>query len=145
MPCRFWGPNLLQALYGATDLFVVGKFNGSSAIACSINVAGDFLLTGYLKMDTAGVAIATVSAQLISSLCGSDRSLITFIHSVISIFLVRIPVAWVLSRAFPESLLPMGLASPLGSLMSILILGIYFKLAPGRPQFSSSHTDRKSR
>ncbi len=35
-------------------------------IACVVNIAGDLLLTGLLHMDVAGVAIATVFAQLIS-------------------------------------------------------------------------------
>lgn len=35
-------------------------------VACLVNVAGDLLLTGMLGMDVAGVAIATVFAQLVS-------------------------------------------------------------------------------
>lgn len=35
-------------------------------IACVVNIIGDLLLTGLLKMDVAGVAIATVFAQLVS-------------------------------------------------------------------------------
>ncbi len=38
------------------------------AIACIINIAGDFLLVGVLHMATAGAAIATVAAQAISVL-----------------------------------------------------------------------------
>lgn len=37
-------------------------------IACAVNVAGDFLLVGVLKMDVAGAAIATIFAQLVSVL-----------------------------------------------------------------------------
>lgn len=37
-------------------------------IACVVNIAGDLLFTGLLKMDVAGVAIATVLAQLVSVL-----------------------------------------------------------------------------
>ena len=36
------------------------------AIACAVNVAGDFLLTGVFHLGTTGVAIATVAAQGIS-------------------------------------------------------------------------------
>lgn len=35
-------------------------------IACVVNIAGDLILTGALGMDVAGVAIATVFAQLVS-------------------------------------------------------------------------------
>lgn len=37
-------------------------------IACVVNIAGDLLFIGLLKMDVAGVAIATVLAQLVSVL-----------------------------------------------------------------------------
>lgn len=59
-------------------------------------------------------------------LCGIEKSSVTFMHNVISIFTVRIPCAWLFSRLFPDTLLPMGLASPLGSLMSLLILGVWY-------------------
>lgn len=59
-------------------------------------------------------------------LCGCDKSLITFLHNLTAIVLVRVPAALVLSRAFPDTLLPMGLASPMGSVLSIIICSIYF-------------------
>lgn len=65
-------------------------------------------------------------------LCGCEKSFVTFIHNVLSIFCVRIPVAWILSNAYPDSLEPMGLASPLGSVLSLIILGIYFALRKHR-------------
>ena len=37
-------------------------------LACIVNVAGDFLLTGLLGMGAAGAAVATVAAQAISFL-----------------------------------------------------------------------------
>lgn len=40
------------------------------AVACIVNIFGDLLLTGYFKMDTLGVGIATTAAQLISSVFG---------------------------------------------------------------------------
>jgi len=58
-------------------------------------------------------------------LCGIGKSSVTFMHNVISIFTVRIPCAWLLSRRYPLTLSPMGLASPLGSVMSLLILAIW--------------------
>lgn len=59
-------------------------------------------------------------------LCGIGKSSVTFMHNVISIFTVRIPCAWLLSSRFPDTLSPMGLASPLGSVMSLLILAIWY-------------------
>lgn len=67
-------------------------------------------------------------------LCGCEKSFVTFIHNVLSVFCIRIPVAWILSNAFPHSLEPMGLASPLGSVLSLIILGLYFLLRKHRLQ-----------
>ncbi len=69
-------------------------------------------------------------------LCGCEKSFVTFIHNVLSIFCIRIPVAWILSNAYPDSLEPMGLASPLGSVLSLIILGIYFALRKHRSKKS---------
>lgn len=37
-------------------------------IACGVNIAGDFLLSGWLRLGAAGAAIATVTAQMVSFL-----------------------------------------------------------------------------
>lgn len=77
-----------------------GEYLRTYSIDC-ILVAFTFCINGYL--------------------CGSDKSFITFLHNTASIFAVRIPAALLLSRAFPDTLLPMGLASPLGSVFSGII------------------------
>ena len=71
--------------------------------------------------------LAGITFSLNGYLCGIGKSLVPFIHNVISIFLVRIPVAYIMSKMFTSSLFPMGLASPFGSLVSLLIIMIYFK------------------
>ena len=38
------------------------------AVACMVNIIGDFLLVGYFKMDASGAAYATVAAQGVSVL-----------------------------------------------------------------------------
>ena len=52
-----------------------------------------------------------------------------FIHNIISIALVRIPGAYLASVLYPQTLYPMGLAAPMGSLLSsIICLFLYKKL-----------------
>ena len=53
--------------------------------------------------------------------CAVGRSEISFLHNLVSIVLVRIPTAYIMSAKFPETLFPMGFASPLGSLFSAVI------------------------
>jgi putative MATE family efflux protein len=62
--------------------------------------------------------------------CAYQKSSLSFIHNLASILLVRIPGAYLASVYFPDSLFPMGMAAPLGSLLSSLIcIGayLYFK------------------
>lgn len=53
--------------------------------------------------------------------CALGRSGIPFFHNVISIILVRVPVAYFMSAAYADNLFPMGTAAPLGSLLSVII------------------------
>ena len=58
----------------------------------------------------------------------SGLSILSFIHNLCSVILVRIPGAWLATKLFPDSLYAMGLAAPAGSLLSALIC-ITFYLA----------------
>ena len=53
--------------------------------------------------------------------CACERSEISFMQNIVSIVLVRIPVAYLVSKAFADTLTPMGLAAPAGSLLSAVI------------------------
>ena len=45
----------------------------------------------------------------------------SFLHNIISIITFRIPGAWAAAVFFPATLYPMGLAAPMGSLLSVAI------------------------
>ena len=53
--------------------------------------------------------------------CAYSKSGLSFLHNMISAFCVRIPLAYYFSKAFTETLFPMGCAAPAGSLVSIII------------------------
>ncbi len=56
--------------------------------------------------------------------CG--YSIISFVHNCISIVCARIPLAWLSSTLYPDTLYPMGLSTCTGSMLSCLIcLGAY--------------------
>ena len=58
--------------------------------------------------------------------CACGHSGLSFIHNALSILCVRIPVAYFASARFAGTLFPMGLASPAGSLLSVVLcLGFY--------------------
>lgn len=59
----------------------------------------------------------------------SGLSILSFIHNLCSVILVRIPGAWLATKLFPDNLYAMGLAAPAGSLLSALIcIGFYIAL-----------------
>ena len=75
--------------------------------------------------------------------CAIGRSGLSFLHNTLSILLVRIPGAYLASRFFPATLLPMGLASAAGSLFSILVCLIaYGALLHGERRGHGALSDR---
>lgn len=80
----------------------------------------------YLRSYSFDCVFAAVHFCFSGYFCGDQKSMISFIHNITAILLVRIPGAWLASTLFPESLYPMGWAAPLGSLLSALIcIGFY--------------------
>lgn len=80
----------------------------------------------YLRSYAFDCVFAAVHFCFSGYFCGDQKSMVSFIHNITAIILVRIPGAWLASRFFPESLYPMGWAAPLGSLLSALIcVGFY--------------------
>ena len=53
--------------------------------------------------------------------CAYGKSYIGFIHNMAAIVLVRVPGSYLASRMFADTLLPMGLAAPAGSFLSVII------------------------
>lgn len=53
--------------------------------------------------------------------CACGKSGLSFLHNIIAIMLVRVPGVYLTSQLFPATLLPMGLATAAGSLLSVLI------------------------
>ena len=51
--------------------------------------------------------------------CACGRSEFSFLHNIIAIVLVRIPGVYLTSKLFPTTLLPMGIATACGSLLSV--------------------------
>ena len=82
----------------------------------------------YLRSYSWDCMIAGVSFCFSGYFCALERSGISFMQNVLSIIFVRIPVAYTMSAMFSDTLFPMGLASPLGSLFSSVICIIAYSL-----------------
>ncbi len=68
--------------------------------------------------------------------CAVGRSGLSFLHNIISIGVMRVPGVYLMSQRFPDTLLPMGLATAAGSLVSVIICIIAYMCI--------RHSDRRS-
>ena len=90
---------------------LVGLFTPDQAAV----LAGGQYLRGYIWDSF----FAGVQFSFSGYFCACGRSGLSFLHNFLSIVCVRIPGAYLTSRRFPQTLLPMGLANAAGSLFSI--------------------------
>ncbi|MFQ7025135.1 MAG: hypothetical protein ACLRRQ_12270 [Lachnospira pectinoschiza] len=97
---------------------VVGLFTDDTVVVR----LGDQYLRSYI-WDTVLQESILVSVVIFAHMVWSA---ISFIHNVLSILCVRIPGAYLASVYYPNTLYPMGLAAPGGSLLSVLICVIAF-------------------
>ena len=58
--------------------------------------------------------------------CACGKSGISFLHNITAILLVRVPGVYLTSVWFPDSLFPMGLATSMGSFLSVIICVIAY-------------------
>ena len=64
--------------------------------------------------------------------CAVGKSGISFLHNIAAIALMRIPGVYITSKLFPDTLLPMGLATASGSLISVIICLVAFSILSRR-------------
>ena len=97
---------------------VVGLFTTDAAVI----VAGAWYLRGYIW----DCFFAGVHFSFSGYFCAYGRSELSFIHNILSIVLVRVPGAYLTSTLFPDTLLPMGLATACGSILSVVVCLIMY-------------------
>ena len=104
--------------------FTVGLFQKDAAVVA----AGEQYLKGYVF----DVIFAGIHFSFSGYFCACNKSYISFIHNISAIALVRIPGVYLMSVKFPDTLLPMGLATAMGSLVSAVICGVAFAILKKR-------------
>ena len=97
---------------------VVRPFTSDEAVV----LAGASYIRGYIF----DCLFAGVQFSFSGYFCAYGKSELSFLHNTLSILLVRVPGAYLASKFFPQTLLPMGLASACGSLFSILVCVIAY-------------------
>lgn len=84
--------------------------------------AGGQYLRGYIW----DCVFAGIHFSFSGYFCAVGRSELSFLHNILAIVLMRVPGVYLASRFFPDTLLPMGLATAAGSLVSVIICVIAF-------------------
>jgi putative MATE family efflux protein len=110
---------------------VVGLFTTDTAVA----EAGSWYLRGYIF----DCIFAGIHFSFSGYFCAIGKSGISFLHNIIAIVLVRIPGVYLTSVLFPATLLPMGLATATGSLVSVIICILAFQILKRRDLRNSLH------
>ena len=75
----------------------------------------------YLRSYVLDCVVAGIHFCFGGWFCAYGYSMVSFLHNMAAIFLIRIPGAYIAAELFPDNLFPMGLASPIGSLFSAIV------------------------
>jgi len=84
--------------------------------------------TEYLRTYVIDCLVAGVHFCFSGYFCACGLSILSFVHNALSIVLFRIPGTWLAAEHFPETLTPMGLAAPAGSLFSVLFCVLAYRI-----------------
>ena len=109
-------PTLLGLFTKDTTVILLGVQYISSYIIDTIFAGIHFSFSGYFAAD--------------------GKSYIGFIHNIIAISLVRVPGSYIASIMYPHNLFPMGLAAPLGSLLSVIICLTAYRILKKKDELS---------
>lgn len=116
----FWGLLAVALMQYDAETFV-GLFAEDGEV---LRLGGQYM-RGYVW----DAALAGIHFCFSGYFCAYGLSVISFIHNSISIVCVRVPCAYFASQYFADTLFPMGLASTMGSGLSVLIcIGVFLWL-----------------
>lgn len=93
--------------------YVISLFSRDPAVI----TAGGTYLRGYIW----DALFAGLHFSFSGYFCAIGKSWLSFIQNSVSAIFFRVPGAWLMSRLFPSTLYPMGLATAFSSLVSVLI------------------------
>lgn len=97
---------------------VVALFTDSSVVT----VMGGQYLRGYIW----DCLLAGIHFSFSGYFCACGKSQFSFLHNCLSILCLRLPLSYYASRAFTDTLFPMGLATTAGSALSVVICVLVF-------------------
>ena len=117
---------LLSVSFGALSVLVmqlaaepfVGLFSTDAEV---IRLGGQYM-RGYIW----DCILAGIHFCFSGYFCAYGLSVLSFLHNSVSIVCARIPLAYLASKTFSDTLFPMGLATAAGSCVSVVICVFVF-------------------
>lgn len=117
-----WGIIVALVMQLAAGAFVALFVDETKAGSAEVIRLGGQYMRGYVW----DCVLAGIHFSFSGYFCAYGLSVIPFLHNSLSILCARIPLSYWASKRFSNTLLPMGLASPAGSLVSVVIcLGVF--------------------
>ncbi len=80
----------------------------------------------YLRSYIWDTGLAGIHFCFSGFFCACGMSIVSFIHNIIAIVTMRVPFSYLLSVNYSDTLYPMGIATPMGSAISVIVcIGFY--------------------
>lgn len=98
---QIWAPAVMAMFTEDSNVIVLGTQYMQSYIWDTVLAGMHFCFSGYF--------------------CAYGLSIISFMHNLVAALVARIPLAYLTSQWYPDSLYPMGLSAPAGSGISVII------------------------
>lgn len=112
-----WGIAAVFVMQLAAEPFISLFVDEAGAGSAEVVRLGGQYMRGYVW----DCVFAGIHFSFSGYFCACGLSIIPFIHNSLSIICARIPLSYFASEQFPDTLLPMGLASTAGSFVSVVI------------------------
>jgi len=110
---------VVSVVFQCVPHWAVGIFTGDAHVVT--------LGSEYLRSYVVDCFFAGIHFCFSGFFTAMGYSVISFLHNIFSMMAFRIPLSYILSKNYPDTLYPMGFASPTGSLVSALIcIAVYW-------------------
>ncbi len=118
---------MIMAVAFGLVVSIIVQFTGSSIVGMFTEDMQVILFGNqYLKSYIWDCMFAGIHFSFSGYFCAYGLSGISFLHNALAIVLVRVPGAFLASKYFADTLYPMGMAAPAGSLLSVIVCAIAF-------------------
>nr|WP_288827295.1 MATE family efflux transporter [uncultured Clostridium sp.] len=130
-----WTGILITVVFGTISAVIMQFFAGSVIGLFTDNSKVILLGRQYMSSYVWDCIFAGIHFCFSGYFCAYGLSGISFIHNSISIICARVPLAYLASIYFADTLFPMGIAAPVGSVLSVVIcisVFIWLSKRPGK-------------